>query len=201
MYSKYEEMCVMRNVLNSYVNAQKQGYDKHARELNQIVTQRMPNIADKSHQEDLQRQINLMGYYSNDFAKGVSVLGELGKAIACYEQAYTQENVQSGLVDERAKQGNGIFFELRTKNEDYKSIMSGIAMELWRSADTNMEGLDLDLDTKLESLDKAFESGAISKEQLMYYTNMCTTLMITPEYVEYMQQFQQAAPTQDEMKR
>ena len=108
----------------------------------------------------------------------------------CFEQGYTQENIQSGLADEQAQTGTRLFYEIRTQNEEYKRILSDIAYGLFYAQDPNLNGLNMDLDTKLESLDKDFAEGKITKEQLIYYINVCSALVQNPDYIEYMSQQQ-----------
>lgn len=189
MYSKYEEMCVVRQILNGYVNMQKQNYDMQKESFKQLANGSL-DISDKNQQSSLNMSLSIMNGYSSDYEKGVKVLAELKKSTLCYEMAYTQENIQSGLADERAKEGNRIYFELKTKNQNYKSIMDEISMDLWKK-DENLQDLGLDFDTKAERLEEAYANGKISKEQLIYYEIMCSSLMNNPDYVDYMQQFQQ----------
>lgn len=189
MYSKYEEMCVVRKILNGYVNMQKQNYDMQKENFKQLANGSL-DISDKNHQSSLNMSLGIMDDYSSAYEKGVNVLAELKKSTLCYEMAYTQENIQSGLADERAKEGNRIYFELKTKNQNYKSIMDEISMDLWIK-DENLQDLGLDFDAKAERLEEAYANGKISKEQLIYYEIMCSSLMNNPNYVDYMQQFQQ----------
>ena len=109
----------------------------------------------------------------------------------CYEQGYTKENIESGLADERAKTGNRIYHEIRTGNSEYKRIIDEIAYDLFVSHDPQLDGLGLDFFAKEESLEKDFEAGRITKDQLIYYTNMCWSLSQNPQYISYMSQNQE----------
>ena len=200
MYSKYEEMVVIRDLLNQYIGSQKQGYDGYVQELKSITQQKTLGIDDLKGQKDLLSTIDLIQIYLANYNKGMGVAQELSKATSCYEQAYTQDNIQSGLAGEKGKKGNSLFFELKTKNTDYQEIMSELAMDLWSKYDIHISGLGLDLEGHLAKLEQSFTSGNITKEQFIYYINMSNALLNTPQYVDYMQQFYQEDMSQMEHK-
>lgn len=194
MYSKYDEMRVIKQVMQKYADNQKRQYESTIAMLKEQSNNFPLDInSDRTNRElsSLQIKISLLSDYRTDYQSAISVVGELNKATMCYEQGYTQENIQSGLADERAKEGNIIFHDIRTQNPEYKRIMDEIAYGLFVAHDPMIEGLGMDFDAKAESLDKDFESGKITKEQLIYYTNMCWFLTQNKDYVEYMGQFQQ----------
>lgn len=138
----------------------------------------------------LQSKVRLLSSYKNNYQSALTVINELNKAKMCYQQGYTEKNIQSGLADERVKEGNRIFHDIKTQNKEYKRIMDEIAYGLFVACDPKIEDLGMDFDTKTENLDKEFETGKITKEQLIYYTNMCWYLSQNPEYIEYISQFQ-----------
>ena len=194
MYSKYDEMRVIKQVMQNYADNQKRKYESTIDMLKEQSNNFPLDInSDRTNTElsSLQSKVNMLSGYRTDYQNALSVVRELNKATMCYEQAYTDENFQSGLVDKRTAEGNKIFYEIRTKNSDYKRIMGEIAYNLFVAHDPMIEGLGLDFDAKAESLDKDFEAGKITKEQLIYYTNMCWALTQNKDYVEYMSQFQQ----------
>ncbi len=194
MYSKYDEMRVIKQVMQNYADNQKRQYESTIAMLKEQSNNFPSDInSDRTNRElsSLQSKVSLLSDYRTDYQSAISVVGELNKATMCYEQGYTQENIQSGLADERAKEGNIIFHDIRTQNPEYKRIMDEIAYGLFVAHDPMIEGLGMDFDAKAESLDKDFESGKITKEQLIYYTNMCWFLTQNKDYVEYMRQFQQ----------
>ena len=194
MYSKYDEMRVIKQVMQNYADNQKRQYESTIAMLKEQSNNFPLDInSDRTNTElsSLQSKVSLLSDYRTNYKSALSVVSELNKAIMCYEQGYTQENIQSGLADERAKKGNRIFHEIRTQNPEYKRIMDEIAYGLFVAHDPMIEGLEMNFDAKAESLEKDFEAGKITKEQLIYYTNMCWALTQNKDYVEYMSQFQQ----------
>ena len=187
MYTKYEEMKAMQSILKNYISNQKTAYETALNELKDETKNMSSNI---NNYNDSIRTVNattgVMSYYGEEYNKGVTALQELEKAIMCFEMGYTQDNIQTGLADQRMQEGKKLFFELRTKNDAYKSIMERIAFDLYRSRDRHVDDLDnIGLKTKLENLDKEFEEGRLSKEQLIYYTNMCTHLSQNKDFIDY----------------
>lgn len=194
MCSKYDEMRVIKQVMQNYANNQKRQYESTIAMLKEQSNNFPLDINSaraNTELSSLQSKVSMLSDYRTDYQSALSVVSELSKATMCYEQGYTQENIQSGLADERAKEGNRIFHDIRTQNSEYKRIMNEIAYGLFVAHDPMIEGLGMDFDAKAESLDKDFEAGKITKEQLIYYTNMCWTLTQNKDYVEYMSQFQQ----------
>lgn len=194
MYSKYDEMRVIKQIMQNYADNQKRQYESTIAMLKEQSNNFPLDInSDRTNTElsSLQSKVSLLSDYRTDYQSAFSVVSELNKATMCYEQGYTQENIQSGLADERAKEGNRIFHDIRTQNSEYKRIMDEVAYGLFVAHDPMIEGLGMNFDAKAESLDKDFEAGKITKEQLIYYTNMCWALTQNKDYVEYMSQFQQ----------
>ena len=194
MYSKYDEMRVIKQVMQNYADNQKRQYESTIAMLKEQSNNFPLDInSDRTNTElsSLQSKVSLLSDYRTDYQSALSVVSELNKATMCYEQGYTQENIQSGLADERVKEGNRIFHDIRTQNPEYKRIMDEIAYGLFVAHDPMIEDLGMNFDKKAESLDKDFEEGKITKEQLIYYTNMCWTLTQNKDYVEYMSQIQQ----------
>lgn len=195
MYSKYEEMRVMRQVMQNYADNQKRQYESTIAMLKEQSNNFPLDInSDRTNTElsSLQSKVSLLSDYRTDYQSALSVVSELNKAIRCYEQAYTPEQLQpGGITEQREKVGNRIFHDIRTQNPEYKRIMDEIAYGLFVAHDPMIEDLGMDFDTKAESLDKDFEAGKITKEQLIYYTNMCWALTQNKDYIEYMSQFQQ----------
>lgn len=194
MYSKYDEMRVIKQVMQNYADNQKRQYESTIAMLKEQSNNFPLDInSDRTNRElsSLQSKVSLLSDYRTDYQSAISVVGELNTATMCYEQGYTQENIQSGLADERAKEGNIIFHDIRTQNPEYKRIMDEIAYGLFVAHDPMIEDLGMNFDKKAESLDKDFEAGKITKEQLIYYTYMCWALTQNKDYVEYMSQFQQ----------
>ena len=188
MYSKYKEMRVMRQVMQNYADNLKKEYELAIASLRE----KTGKLDINSELGSLQRDVGTLSAIQTDYQSALAIVSEFNKAIMCYEQAYTPEQLQpGGIAEERAKEGNRIFYDIRTQNPEYKRILDEMAYELFKSHDDHIDGLGLDFDAKEESLRKDFEAGKINKEQLIYYTNMCWTLTQNPQYVEYMSQFQQ----------
>ena len=188
MYSKYEEMRVMRQVMQNYADNLKREYELAIASLRE----KTGKLDINSELGSLQRDVGSLSVIQTDYQSALAIVSEFNKAIMCYEQAYTSEQLQpGGIAEERAKEGDRIFYDIRTQNPEYKRIMDEMAYELFKSHDDHIDGLGLDFDAKEESLRKDFEAGKLNKEQLIYYTNMCWTLTQNPQYVEYMNQFQQ----------
>lgn len=140
----------------------------------------------------LQTKAGLLSDYRTDYQSALSVVSELNKATICYEQGYSPEQLQpGGIADQRAIEGNKIFYDIRTQNTEYKRIINEIAYSLFVGHNPYIEGLELDFVAKSESLDRDFQAEKITKEQLIYYTNMCWSLSQNPTYIGYMSQFQQ----------
>lgn len=200
MYSKYEEMRVMKGVIKNYADNQKSEYESVVAMLKKVSNNFPLDInSDRASSEisSLQSKASLLSDYRVAYVTGMSVFSELNKATMCYEQAYTPEQLQSGgITEQRAKEGNRIFHDVRTQNTGYKEIVDEIAYSLFVDHDPHLDGLGMDFDAKAKSLDKDFEAGKITKEQLIYYTNMCWSLSQNPNYIEYMSQFQQEQVSQ-----
>lgn len=191
MYSKYEEMRVMSQVMQSYANVQKRDYESYVAGFKEKVNGFSLDIDNKTdNPESFKSCLDTIELYRSDYQSALNVISELNKAVMCYEQGYTQENIQSGLADERAKEGNRIFYEIRTQNAEYKKILNEISYGLFVSHDPRLDGLGMDLDAKLEELDKDFAEGKLTKEQLIYYINVCSTLVKNPDYIQYMSEQQ-----------
>lgn len=185
MYSKYEEMRVMKQTIQNYANNQKYEYDSIATSLKENINKLDIN----SNITSLNRDVAWLSVIQNDYKNAMSVVSELNKATMCYEQAYTPEQLQQGgIAEERAKEGNRIFYEIRTQNPEYKRIVDEIAYDLFANQDPHVVDLRMDFDTKEKNLEKEFEEGKISKEQLIYYVNMCWSLLQNPNYIKYMNQ-------------
>lgn len=200
MYSKYEEMRVMKQVIQNYADNQKRQYESTVTMLKDQTSNFPLDInSDRTNTEisSLQSKVSLLSGYQADYQSALSIISELNKATMCYEQAYTPEQLQpGGIGEQRAKEGNKIFYDVRTQNADYKKIIDEIAYSLFVAHDPLIEGLGMDYDAKAESLEKDFEMGKITKEQLIYSSNMCWSLSQNPDYIKYMSQFQQETPTQ-----
>lgn len=194
MYSKYEEMCTMKQVIMNYTDNQKRNYSATADMIKEEAKDLPLDInSSKSNTsvESLGYMISSLKDYQREYQIGLSIIAEFNKATMCYEQGYTKENIESGLADERAKTGNRIYHEIRTGNSEYKRIIDEIAYDLFVSHDPQLDGLGLDFFAKEESLEKDFEAGRITKDQLIYYTNMCWSLSQNPQYISYMSQNQE----------
>lgn len=188
MYSKYEEMRVMRQVMQNYADNQKRDYESAVA----LLREKTNKLDINSKLDSLKIDIGVLSVIQADCQSALAIVSEFNKAIGCYEQAYTPEQLQpGGIADQRAKVGNRIFHDIRTQNPEYKRIMGEIAYGLFVAHDPMIKDLGMDFDTKAESLDKDFEAGKITKEQLIYYTNMCWALTQDKDYIEYMSQFQQ----------
>lgn len=191
MYSKYEEMRVMRQVMQSYAQELKQSYEYFVDTFKEKANRFSSDInSEMDTPQKFKVDLERMERYRFDYQSTLNIVKELNKAIMCYEQGYTQENIQSGLADERAKEGTRLFAEIRIQNPEYKRILNEIAYGLFDAQDPNLKGLNMDLDAKLEALDKDFAEGKLTKEQLIYYTNICLTLMQNPDYIQYMSEQQ-----------
>lgn len=195
MYSKYEEMSVMKQVIQNYAHNQKLKYESIIANLKEQSNNFSLDInSDRANLEisSLQTKVSLLSDYLRDYQNALSVVGEFNKAMMCYEQAYSPEQLQPGeIADQRVKEGNRIFHDIRTQNLEYRRIMDEIAYDLFIAHDPHLDGLKMDFDAKAESLEKDFSAGKITKKQLIYYTNMCSSLSRNPDYIEYMSQFQQ----------
>ena len=162
MYSRYDEMRVIKQVMQNYADNQKRQDESTIAMLKEQSNNFPLDInSDRTNTElsSLQSKVSLLSDYRTDYQSAISVVGELNKATMRYEQGYTQGSIQSGLADERAKEGNKIFRDIRTQNPEYKRIMDEIAYGLFVAHDPMIEGLGMDFDAKAESLDKDFESG------------------------------------------
>jgi len=186
MYTKYEEMKVMQSILEGYITTQKARYEelvKKLKEESKDISFEIDNSDEKI--KDISATIESLSRCKDNYTKGIEALKELEKAIMCFEMGYTQENVQSGLADQRMKEGKKLFFELRTKNDAYKSIMENIAYDLYIKYNRHMADLiTYGLDDELERLDFLYRQKAISKEELIYYTNMCIHFSQRKDYDE-----------------
>ena len=180
MYTKYEEMKVMKQVMSNYADNQKRQYESTIILLKEQVNGFPLDInSDSSSREisSLESKAEMLSDYKRDYGIALSIVSELNKATMCYEQAYTPEQIQpGGIAEQRAKEGNRIFHELRTQNPEYIRIMDEISNGLYVDGDKHLDGLEQGLDSKIESLEKEFEEGKISKEQLIFYTNMCVSI-------------------------
>ena len=200
MYSKYEEMCVIKQVIKNYAENKKRQYESTISMLRDQTNSFPLDInSERANSEisSLQNHVSLLSDYRTDYATGMSIFGELNKATMCYEQAYTPDQLQpGGIAEQRTKEGNKIFHDLRTQNVGYKKVIDEIAYSLFVAHDPHLDGLSAGLESKLDSLDKEFEQGSLSKEELIFYSNMCNSLSKNPDYIDYMSQFQQETSTQ-----
>ena len=190
MYSKYDEMRVMRQVMQNYADNQKMQYESNITMLKNQINNLTTDINGTA-VSFLQNRIASMSNYQTEYQKALAIVKEFDKAIMCFEEGLTQENIRDGLDKERAKEGIRIFREIQSQNAEYKRIIAEIAYGLFTSHDPHIEDLGTDLDAKLDNLDNEFEAGSLSKEQLIYYNNMCYALSQDPDYIEYMSQFNQ----------
>lgn len=193
MYSKYEEMRVIKQVIQNYANNQKRNYESTITMIKEQFNNFPLDInSDRTNTEisSLQNKVDLLSSYKTDYQSALLVVSELNKATMCYEQAYSPEQLQpGGIAEQRGKEGNRIFDRIRNNNPEYNRIMNEIAYSLFIAHDANIDGLEMDFDAKKENLNKDFENGKITKEQLIYYTNMCFTLSQNQNYIEYVSQF------------
>ena len=203
MASKYEEMCVIRKAIQDYADNQKLNYKLELENLKKECTSCASAITSDQNQisfdinndntkrsiSHVQSSIYCLEDYRTKYQNALNVLSELKKAIYCYEQAFTPQNIKDGVADAEGKKGNKIYFEIRTQNQAYKTIMSEIAYELFRQNDPHIAGLGINDDAKVESLEQDYESGKITKDQLIYYTHMCWALVQNKDYLEYMSKF------------
>ncbi|MBQ4262841.1 MAG: hypothetical protein IJB83_01165 [Bacilli bacterium] len=195
MYSKYEEMSVMKQVIENYAYNQKLKYESIIANLKEKSNNFSLNInSNRVNLEisSLQTKVSLLSDYLKDYQSALSVVREFNKAMMYYEQAYSLKQLLPGeIADQKVKESNRIFHDIRTQNPEYKRIIDEIAYDLFISHDPHLDGLKMDFDAKAESLEKDFSAGKITKKQLIYYTNMCSSLSRNPDYIEYMSQFQQ----------
>lgn len=191
MYSKYEEMKVIQSVIARYAESQKVGYEREMRDLQQEVSKKNPNVENGKEQvKGFALSLSLMTGYQEGYSKAKEVLSELNKAVMCYEMGYPQE-LPKNVIKEQLQEGNRIFFQLITKNTDYKNIMGDIAYDLFKH-DKNLEDLvALGVDVKTDELEEKFKTGAISKEQLILYTIACNLLPKNQDFIEYVNGFQE----------
>lgn len=195
MYSKYEEMSVMKQVIENYAHNQKLKYESIIANLKEKSNNFSLNInSNRVNLEisSLQTKVSLLSDYLKDYQSALSVVREFNKAMMYYEQAYSLKQLLPGeIADQKVKESNRIFHDIRTQNPEYKRIIDEIAYDLFIAHDPHLDGLKMDFDAKAESLEKDFSAGKITKKQLIYYTNMCSSLSRNPDYIEYMSQFQQ----------
>ena len=203
MASKYEEMRVIRRIIQDYADNQKLNYKLELEDLKNECVSCASAITSDQNQihfdinndntnrsiNNLQSRIYFLEDYRTNYQNAMSVLSELQRAIYCYEQAFTLQNIKDGIADAEQKKGNKMFLKIRTQNQAYKTIMSEIAYELFRQNDPHIAGLGMDDDAKVESLEHDYESGKITKDQLIYYTHMCWALVQNKDYLEYMSKF------------
>ena len=194
MYSKFEEMRVIRQVFQNYTAELKRDYEGYVAMLKDKSNEFPLDIDnDQAYKKikTLQSTADSLSSHLMEYQNALKIIGELDKAIKCYTQAYSPEQLLSGgVAEQRAKEGNKIFYDIRTQNPVYKSIMSEIAYSLFVNHDSMIEDLGMDYDAKVESLEKNYAAGKISKEQLIYYTNMGWHLSQNPNYIEYMNKLQ-----------
>lgn len=196
MYTKYEEMKVIQNLLTNYAQNNKRGYESAARDLQQKSSQLAPNIENgKTQISSLSSSLQMMAGYQEDYSKAMSVLAELKKPVNLYEMAVSEYETEESLK-QRQFEANGLFYTLRTQNADYKSVMDDISYSMIVQHDKNLEDLaTIGLDAKVEQLEEAFSNGQISKEQLIVYTNACYSLSTNPDFLEWAQDFEQEKST------
>lgn len=190
MYSKYEEMKVIQQLLSNYSQNCKINYEKSVKKVRDYSSQLTSDIEKNTIFGCIQAEVGLMDDYIADYNKSKNILSELSKATMCYEMGYPIE-VSDDFVEQRKKEGNKIFYEIRTQNADYKGIMADIAFNMFfRNHDENLDNLiKLGLDNKIEQLEQSFEKGILTKEQLIVYINACMALSTHPEFLEYAAQF------------
>ena len=188
MYSKYEKMSVLREILNSYLNVYRLNYEREKEKLKEFLEKNTLTISDKSVQSALSTIVGWLRDSAESYEELSEVLVELKKALLCFEVDYTKENIQSELADEREKEGNKLYFELKTKNQKYKKIMANSAMDLWRN-DCYLQGLGLDYNVGIKKLEDYYINGKFSKRDFIYYEIMYESLLNNSQYIEDMQQF------------
>lgn len=196
MYSKYEEMKVIQNLLTNYAQNQKEGYELAARDLKKESSQFAPNIENgKTQISSLSSSLQRMAGYQEDYSKAMGVLAELKKPVSLYEIPVSEYETEESLKQKKFK-ANGLFHTLRTQNADYKSIIGDISYSMIVQHDENLEDLvTLGLDAKVEQLEEAFSNGQISKEQLIVYTIACYSLSTYPNFLEWAKDFEQEKNT------
>ena len=171
MYTKFEEMHVIYNLLLDYRNHQKSAVEMF--------------------KEDSWKKFqgpDALNYYQERLNKSEAVLTELQKAISCFTQAYTPEQAQ--LAQQREQQGKQIFSEIRRKNEDYQGILKEIAHNSYfNGTESMLSEMQLSDDGQISNtLETWARSGLITKEQLIFYDNFMTYLQQDPDYIEIARQ-------------
>lgn len=171
MYTKFEEMQVIYNLILDYRNHQKSAVEMFKEE------------GWKRFQGP-----DALKYYQERLNKSEAVLAELQKAISCFTQAYTPEQAQ--LAQQREQQGKQIFSEIRRGNADYQGILKEIAHNTYFSgAEPALFDIELSDDRQISNtLESMARSGSITKEQLILYDNFMTYLEQDPDYIEIARQ-------------
>ena len=197
MYTKYEEMRVIKETFQNFADGQKILYTQEIAKVKEDTSRISSDINSERALSAVENGVGLLRDYMNNYHGAMSVVAELNKATMCYEQAYTPEQLQpGGIAEAKAREGNRIFYDIRTQNPEYKRIMEGIAYDLYKDGDPMMSGVGKDFvfDGKADELKKDFEAGKITKDQLIYYTNMCWALTQNKDYIEHISQPKETKP-------
>ena len=190
-YTKLEEMLVMGNVVNGYVSSLDSSYKEYTKliqEKSNSLTSDIISDAEKV------KDIGIYSGYASDtraeYLEGKSVVEDINKAVNMYQMAQPMENLTNGVADKQEQEAKRIWHGIKTGNQAYQKIVGNIAYDAWKNGDRQLENLGLDMDGKVEQLEKDYEDKAITKEQFIYYEHMCNALLKNPEYVSYQQQFE-----------
>jgi spermidine/putrescine-binding protein len=114
MYSKYEEMQVVRNLLKDWARIDKESYEDIWKNIKENVIPKTPfSIEDFESQQQLAEVMQNLHNIQLGYSSTNNALQELAQATSCYEMGYTQESIQSGTADsiatEREKKGISYF--------------------------------------------------------------------------------------------
>ena len=187
MYSIYEEMGVIKEIIQEYTIEQQKGYKRTLNDINNRINNFSLNMEEdrtdhfKRAEDFLKFSIEHLRMYRSSYEKSMDIVKSIYKII--------RDSEEKSITNDELHQR---FSEIRA-NYSYNDIMKNIATHVMGSDSYFMKvSHNSDLNSALDTINQDFSAGNLTKKQLIFYSNIACinyTFFVLPKYPEYSQHF------------
>ncbi len=170
MYTVYEEYVVIRKILENYCHEQQQIYHSLAEGVGKLKLE----VEDRESLNTLRARVNQLEGVSNQYSYAKTALSRLEKAALTFGWEEKEKANES--------EGKSFLQNFKTENDCYGLVMSDLSTKIHSKKDSHFSGLEEGIESKITSLRQEYEAGDMTKEQFIYYVNMCPFLIKNLEY-------------------
>ena len=185
MYSIYEEMGVIKEIIQTFSTERQEDYKKILNNISNRINQFSLNMEKdtpfnvKKAETFLKDEIELLSMFRSSYEKSLRIVEDIDKII--------KESEDKSITNDELRQK---FNDIRT-NYYYNDIMKAITSNAIGSDNYFMKvRANTDLNSALATINQDFSTGNLTKKQLIFYNNIACinySFFVSPKYPEYSQ--------------